>query len=716
MLKQITKKISITLATLLFIAGGVFAGTNTTGTVNDEAWKVPTIQVDNTPLSHSTWKKTVSVKSGDLLSFNLHYFFDDYNQGKNVKFLMTNLNNKVFDAGSSKIVSGTVSSTNRTNKSGSVKVNFTEKVKLELYNVSWQKWPCQSVGCETALPDNYTKVLTSGLNIGTVKGDDSHYAGNLVVSFKVTKVDTPAPVNGGWTDWSVDHYGSYGSCVNGEKTRNVYYVRSCTNPAPANGGANCSGASTKTETETATCSTPTPDQEAEVFTRPASHITDTCATLNGRIEMNDDDEEDVYFSLISRGVAKTIYVKEMDEDGRFSKRVCDLNPGTAYAFVATTDHAEGAPMFFNTTSTPTPTQVEARVYTRNATNIGTYSAQLNGYIDINDTKNGKVYFVYGPNRSMTNKTSYLAVNSNTAFQAITGLTPNTKYYFQAIIKDNNGIVDKGVVKSFRTKSRTIVATNGKCSQTRINKCIAGRFVNLKDTTSYNKWMCTGYNGGKTAVCYVKKTTKKTTKKPVVVSKPMTVVLNNQTTSTIKNYEEKGLEINKWVGKSRTGVFGVETSAKAGDTVFYKIKVKNNSDKIVAVKVEDFIPEELNDKDGTTADSDRYMTWVLNMQPGQTKTFIKELVVGDEVSEGETIDSAAKITVDDITEDTNSVAINIVDGKVAAEENPNRNTASIFGASSSFFPTGIIGWLATLLLGLAVLLLGTKIFTTISTKD
>lgn len=56
-----------------------------------------------------------------------------------------------------------------------------------------------------------------------------------------TFIITPTPINGGWSSWS-----SWSLCDGFTRTR----TRTCTNPAPANGGAPCSGASS----ETAICS------------------------------------------------------------------------------------------------------------------------------------------------------------------------------------------------------------------------------------------------------------------------------------------------------------------------------------------------------------------------------------------------------------------------------------------------------------------------------
>lgn len=55
-------------------------------------------------------------------------------------------------------------------------------------------------------------------------------------------ITTPALINGGWSSWSVWSACSV-TCGGGTQTRN----RTCTNPAPANGGTTCTGLTTQTQ-------------------------------------------------------------------------------------------------------------------------------------------------------------------------------------------------------------------------------------------------------------------------------------------------------------------------------------------------------------------------------------------------------------------------------------------------------------------------------------
>jgi hypothetical protein len=171
----------------------------------------------------------------------------------------------------------------------------------------------------------------------------------------------------------------------------------------------------------------------------------------------------------------------------------NLRSNTTYYFRACGEdkngnEVEGSVKSFRTDKKEEISEEDAKVYTNSASNIQKYSAQLNGYVNINDTKNGKVYFVYGTSSSyMNKKTSSLRVNGNTTFQAVTGLTPNTRYYFQAIIKDNNGIVDRGTIRNFKTNKISTITypINGKCGYT-INKCTKGYLFNTKDSSTKYK--------------------------------------------------------------------------------------------------------------------------------------------------------------------------------------------------------------------------------------
>jgi len=110
--------------------------------------------------------------------------------------------------------------------------------------------------CYSMIDSNYSPYLWNGyysngltINTGTMTSPGSHIAQVLcynsdwsshngywyTVGFNVS----PAPINGGWSDWSAQ-----------DNTCGYYAVdrtqtRTCTNPSPAYGGADCSGSSTQ---------------------------------------------------------------------------------------------------------------------------------------------------------------------------------------------------------------------------------------------------------------------------------------------------------------------------------------------------------------------------------------------------------------------------------------------------------------------------------------
>jgi hypothetical protein len=96
----------------------------------------------------------------------------------------------------------------------------------------WSDWSAKNTTC------GY-----SGTQTRTCTNPAPAYGGaNCSGASTQTYTNTPCPINGGWSAWSTQNT----ACgYSGTQTR------TCTNPAPAYGGANCSGASTQTYTNAA---------------------------------------------------------------------------------------------------------------------------------------------------------------------------------------------------------------------------------------------------------------------------------------------------------------------------------------------------------------------------------------------------------------------------------------------------------------------------------
>ncbi len=95
---------------------------------------------------------------------------------------------------------------------------------------SWGAWQC-SVTCGTGVTIRHrtcTQPTPSG------GGDDCQGAGE---DHGVCRLDRPCPVNGGWSSWGA--WQCSVTCGTGVKIRR----RTCTDPSPSGGGAACQGAS-----------------------------------------------------------------------------------------------------------------------------------------------------------------------------------------------------------------------------------------------------------------------------------------------------------------------------------------------------------------------------------------------------------------------------------------------------------------------------------------
>jgi len=83
-----------------------------------------------------------------------------------------------------------------------------------------------------------TAPFTLTFDTGTLVAAQEQ-TGNVLKTANPQTYDPALPIDGGWSDWSAKNT----ACgISGTQTR------TCTNPAPANGGLNCTGANTQTYT------------------------------------------------------------------------------------------------------------------------------------------------------------------------------------------------------------------------------------------------------------------------------------------------------------------------------------------------------------------------------------------------------------------------------------------------------------------------------------
>jgi phosphodiesterase/alkaline phosphatase D-like protein len=202
-----------------------------------------------------------------------------------------------------------------------------------------------------------------------------------------------------------------------------------------------------------------------VATGNASSLTSSSATLNG--------------SLANMGAASTVNVslqwgttqggpypnsttpQPMTLAGPFSAGLNSLAAKTTYYFRAKADGGASG-IAYGAENSFTTEVVQPTVETNGATGIAGDSAVLNGnLIAIGTAATVGVSFCYGLNPGDLNYTAWQTLIAPGSFQAnLTGLTPDTLYYFRAVAQGDGSAVN-GAELTFRTsRIPPTVTTNG----------------------------------------------------------------------------------------------------------------------------------------------------------------------------------------------------------------------------------------------------------------
>ena len=855
------------LAILATLAIASFASA---ATPNDSS-SFDTLYVTDAALSSTDWSDSVTISEGELLSFELHYYLEEGVSAQDMRFSLENLQGRTYEAGESETVTGKIMADNLSTAHGSVRVNFADNVRLDLYNVSWQKYPCSSVGCEENLVDSYAKVVTSGgMSIGNVSGDDSHYTGNVIVSFKVSEYNPVVNYNDCHLDGiTVDHGDSY-RFYSRETTNDscgLYdLVRTCYD-------GDLSGSDSF---QYATCSV-VADDDADVDTNTAIDIDEDSARLRGYLEINDWDEAEVYFrwgssssnlnhqtsrldksssggfsylltglsddtryyfQAVARGEdgeivygsvesfttdeedddddddidITTLSATDVDEDSAelrgemegdddievwfafeendstpscnsssqkigettvddgddFEERVTNLDEDEKYYYRACGEDADGniisgSIRSFTTDEEDDDDDDDIDITTLSATDVDEDSAELRGEMEGDDDI--EVWFAFEENdstpscNSSSQKIGETTVDDGDDFEErVTNLDEDEKYYYRACGEDADGNIISGSIRSFTTdeeddddyeeyvelRAVTNIASGISTSAARLNGYVFGegdaycyfqygRTSSLGLTTSWQdvnldyETSCSDYRTGLSSnTTYYYRTVlvqngnyeygsiqSFRTDRAYTPTTPTTPgnTYTNITISGGSTRDEDELEVTKWVSAETDPRFDTYTEAQPGETVYYKVRVENNTDEdLDDLEVIDRIPYylELDTDRSSDDDEEKTVRWVIDLDEGESRTFVTEMRVREDAHRGDLIVSYASASNDDYSANSNDVEIEVESGEYM-DEDEDRDAyqgASIF--NSGFFPTTLMGWGILLIILLVILYIISRI--------
>jgi|AntRauTorckE6833_2_1112554.scaffolds.fasta_scaffold04302_6 hypothetical protein len=233
----------------------------------------------------------------------------------------------------------------------------------------------------------------------------------------------------------------------------------------------------------------TDDSEVEVETRSATDIQDESARLRGVVaDFNRSDYADVWFeygrSRNDLDMRTPILRIDEDEDEDFDLRIGGLRDDTRYYFraVAEDDDEERDYGSIDDFETDDDDRNDFRdddapdVTLRSAFDIDEDSARFEGEVDMNDFRNGEVFFVYGEDEDQIDDVaddynSYFDVDEDgndlqkfrvesdldgdASYEArITGLDDNSDYYFILCVgyedEDDDDVLECSTTREFET--------------------------------------------------------------------------------------------------------------------------------------------------------------------------------------------------------------------------------------------------------------------------
>lgn len=200
----------------------------------------------------------------------------------------------------------------------------------------------------------------------------------------------------------------------------------------------------------------------DITTNNATNINPTSAQLNGHIDTDNSNTTRWFrYGTTSSSMNMTTGATNHGSGSRsFSDTAYNLYPNTTYYYQAVASDSNGTHYDANIksfyTNAPIVRNDSTSAVTTVATNISTSTAQLNGLLMNTSGLGTSTYFEYGTTVNMTSVTTAKLMTAGTSVpfsDFVSGLAPNTIYFFRANATNANGRV-YGDIKIFKTLANT----------------------------------------------------------------------------------------------------------------------------------------------------------------------------------------------------------------------------------------------------------------------
>ncbi len=404
------------------------------------------------------------------------------------------------------------------------------------------------------------------------------------------------------------------------------------------------------------------------------------------------------------------------------------------------------------------------IETKSATNITTNYARLNGYLNLNGNSYADVWFAWGTDSNTINQTNRVRHSNNANVDyGLSGLQPNTTYYFVAVAQGEDGVI-YGNPQSFLTSGNTNNNTcnYGNCAPTAVTTLatnIGNTSARLNGlgiingniaTDGYFEWgttqslgfsTTTGYIGNSSSTPYFRSlfnlnrnttyyyravvnnqygtargdiqsfrtgNTNTTTNTNTIIYRDRIVTTNTNTNTNINTGISKPslvfLSVNK-NGNINGGINNTGGVVRRGEVVDYVIYYKNVSiEQLRDVVLKVSLPKELTFISTTRGylaeDSNTIVLNIGNLYPQEEGSITVSARVSSTVETGKIIVVTGNVAYTIVSNNNQEEVFAYEKDTIEGGEVLGLQGMALFG--SGFWPSSLIGWLILLLILLLII--------------